>query len=167
MFFKDFLQHKPHDYTGITVEVWERVLPYRCSEIELAQLTKEVIAEEIRAVFFAMPSEKSPGPDGYTSEFFKATWDIIGSAFTIAVQSFFTKGFLPKGVNTTILALIPMKLEARHMKVYQPISCCNIIYKVISKITANRLKVILPDFINPNQSILLKISFLLKIFFLR
>ena len=58
-FFREFLQHKPHDYTGITVEVWERVLPYRCSEIELAQRTKEVIAEEIREVLFAMPSEKS------------------------------------------------------------------------------------------------------------
>ena len=114
-----------------------------------------------------MPSEKYPGPDGYTSEFFKAAWDIIGSEFTIAVQSFFTKGFLPKGVNTTILALIPMKLEARHMKVYRLISCCNIIYKVISKIIANRLKVTLPDFISLNQSVLLKIGCLLKIFFLR
>lgn len=70
----------------------------------------------------------------------------------MAVKSFFEKGFLPKGVNTTILALIPKKLEAREMKDYRPISCCNVIYKVISKIIANRLKMVLPHFISENQS---------------
>uniref|UniRef100_A0A0D3AZ13 Uncharacterized protein n=1 Tax=Brassica oleracea var. oleracea TaxID=109376 RepID=A0A0D3AZ13_BRAOL len=43
-----------------------------------------------------MPSNKSPGPDGYTPEFFKAAWPIIGEDVVVAVQSFFLKGFLPK-----------------------------------------------------------------------
>lgn len=47
------------------------------------------------------------------------------------------KGFLPKGVNSTILALILKKEEVREMKDYMPISCCNVLYKVISKILAN------------------------------
>lgn len=64
----------------------------------------------------------------------------------------FLKGFLPKGINSTILALIPKKDDAQEMRDYRPISCCNVMYKVISKILANRIKGLLPKFIAPNQS---------------
>ena len=90
-----------------------------------------------------MPCDKSPGPDRFTVEFFKAAWSIRGPEFIISVQSFFAKGFLPKGVNTTILVLIPKKTMAHEMNDYRPISLCNVIYKVISKIIANRLKLTL------------------------
>ncbi|XP_056858087.1 uncharacterized protein LOC130507391 [Raphanus sativus] len=75
-----------------------------------------------------------------------------GPEFIISIQSFFATCFLPKGLNTTILTLIPKTTTAREMKDYRPISCCNVIYKVISKIIANRLKITLPDFIELNQS---------------
>lgn len=90
--------------------------------------------------------------DGYTAEFFREAWSIIGEDVTAAVQSFFIKGFLPKGVNSTILALVPKKEEAKVMKDYRPISCCNVLYKMISKIIANRLKGVLPKCISLNQS---------------
>lgn len=116
------------------------------------QLAKEVTEEEIRKIIFDMPSDKSPGPDGYTSEFFKAAWNVVGKDVTVAIQSFFEKGFLPKGLNSTILALIPKKEKAEEMKDYRPISCCNVLYKAISKILASRLKRILPKNIALNQS---------------
>lgn len=103
-----------------------------------------------------MPGSKSPGPDGYISEFFKETWEVIGEDVVVAIQSFFVKGFLPKGVNSTILALIPKKEESKMMKDYRPISCCNVLYKAISKIIANRLKGVLPKFITLNQSAFIK-----------
>ena len=151
-FFRVFLQTIPDDYEEISIEELQELLPFRCSEIEKTQLMSQVTAEEVRKVLFAMPKDKSPGPDGYTSEFYKSTWDIIGREFTLAVQSFFIKGFLPKGVNSTILALIPKKSGAKEMKDYRPISCCNVIYKVISKIIANRLKQVSPKFVAGNQS---------------
>lgn len=112
----------------------------------------EVSEEEIRKVLFAMPNNKSPGPDGYPCEFFKTTWPVLSRDFTIAVQSVFRFGFLPKGINSTILALIPKKLDSMEMKDYRPIACCNVIYKVVSKILANRLKKILPRIITESQS---------------
>ena len=72
------------------------------------------------------------------------------------MQSFFSKGFLPKGLNTTILALVPKKDNATEMRDYMPISCCNVLYKVISKIIANRLKGTFPRCISYNQSAFVK-----------
>lgn len=60
-----------------------------------------------------MSTNKSSGPDGYTSEFFKAVWDVIRRDVTVVIQSFFVKGFLSKGLNSTILALIAKKGQGR------------------------------------------------------
>lgn len=113
-------------------------------------------------MLFSMPTNKSPGPDGFTCEFFKDSWAIVGKDFVVAIQSFFKTGFLPKGVNSTILALIPKKKDAVVMKDYGSISCCNVLYKVISKLLANRLKTILPKFIAPNQSAFVKDRLLME-----
>lgn len=70
-FFREFLQHEPKDFEGITVDELEGILPYRCSEDCCSQLIKEVTSEEIKKVLFSMPKDKSPGPAGYTAEIFK------------------------------------------------------------------------------------------------
>ena len=86
------------------------------------------------------------------AEFFKTTWSVLAHDFTIAVLSVFRLGFLPKGVNSTIQALIPKKLDSLEIRDYQPIACCNILYKIVSKVLANRLKQLLPRIILENQS---------------
>ncbi|XP_010513198.1 PREDICTED: uncharacterized protein LOC104789158 [Camelina sativa] len=113
-----------------------------------------------------MPTDKSPGHDGYTVEFLREAWSIVKADFITAVQSFFVYGFIPKGINTTILALIPKKKIVTEMKDYRPISCCNVIYKVISKLLANRLKQLLPEFISLNQSAFVKDCLLMENVFL-
>lgn len=162
IFFREFLQFIPEDYLGFELNELQDLLPFRCSENDQEMLTSEVSAGEIQRVLFSMPKDKSPGPDGYTTDFYTATWDIIGPKFTMAIQSFFATGFLPKGINSTILSLIPKKLEAKEMKDYRPISCCNVLYKVISKIIANRLKVLLSEFIAGNQSAFIKDRLLIE-----
>ena len=161
-YFQDFLQYVPTDFEGTTIDGLQSLLPYRCSNSDQQKLTKNVTGDEIKRVLFAMPNDKSPGPDGYTSEFFKASWEIIGKEFVLAVQSFFAKGFLPKGLNSTILALIPKRKGSKEMKDFRPISCCNVIYKVISKLIANRLKEVLPNFIAGNQSAFVKDRLLIE-----
>ncbi|XP_033143345.1 uncharacterized protein LOC103862289 [Brassica rapa] len=137
---------------GTTTEELENLLGFRCSLEDCRKLEEDVSEEEIRKVLFAMPSNKSLGPDGYPCEFFKTSWPIIAQDFTVAVQSVFRFGFMPKGINSTILALVPKRIDSMEMRDYRPIACCNVLYKVISKLLANRLKVLLPRIISAHQS---------------
>jgi hypothetical protein len=53
--------------------------------------------------------------------------------------------------NATFFALIPKEKEANFADKFRPISLCNVIYKIITKILANRLKPILQEIIYPKQ----------------
>lgn len=160
--FYNFLNHVPLDYKEASVEELKSILNYECSDEDKSMLTRTVTAEEVKKILFSMAADKSPRPDGYTSEFFKAAWNIVGGDFIKAIQAFFDKGFLPKGINSTIMALIPKNNDAATMKDYRPISCCNVIYKVISKLLANRMKGMLPLFISLNQSAFVKDRLLIE-----
>lgn len=119
--------------------------------------------KRFKKTLFDMPNNKSPSSDDFMSEFFKAAWPIIGNDFVTAFQSFFVEvSFLIKGLNTTILALISKKNEAMEMNDYLLISLCNVLYKVISKILANRIKHILLSIISQNQSAFIKERILME-----
>ncbi|GKA57418.1 hypothetical protein Tco_0756606 [Tanacetum coccineum] len=107
---------------------------------------------EVKEALFSMGNEKSPGPDGYTTAFFKEAWDIIADDFTDAVCEFFTNGKLLKELNHTIIALVPKVRSPARINDYRPISCSNILFKCISKIIANRIKDSLKLLVSPNQS---------------
>ena len=96
--------------------------------------------EEIKKAMFYIDDSKAPGPDGFLSLFFKVAWSIIGSDVSEAVVSFFNSGSLLREINCTIIALVPKVPNPESMQDYRPISCCNTIYKCISKIIAARIK---------------------------
>ncbi|GJR59307.1 putative RNA-directed DNA polymerase [Tanacetum coccineum] len=56
---------------------------------------------------FSIGDDKAPGPDGFTSTFFKKSWDLVGNDVCRAVREFFNNGQLLKEINHTFLALIP------------------------------------------------------------
>ena len=113
---------------------------------------KQFTSQEIKDAFFSLPSNKASGPDGYTSEFFKVTWSIIGPEVSQAVLEFFSSGSLLKQWNATTMVLIPKITNASSTADFRPISCLNTVYKVISKLLATRLKSILPQIISQAQS---------------
>lgn len=103
-----------------------------------------------------MNPHKSPGSNGLTSEFFKASWDIVGTGFIRRASDFFTSTFMPKATNSTIQTMVPKKPGASKITDYRPISCCNTLYKVISKLLVARLKPLLPEVILKNQTAFVK-----------
>ena len=88
-FFSEFLNRIPENFQGTNKEELRSLLDFTCSDEDCRLLEEEVTAEEVRKVLFAMPNNKSPGPDGYPAKFFKTTWSVLAQDFTIAVQSVF------------------------------------------------------------------------------
>nr|GFC15536.1 RNA-directed DNA polymerase, eukaryota [Tanacetum cinerariifolium] len=70
-------------------------------------LDKDVSIDEIRKAVWDCGESKSPGPDGFTFEFFRRYWHFIGPDFYAAVNCFFDKGHFPRGSNSSFIALIP------------------------------------------------------------
>ncbi|XP_074304928.1 uncharacterized protein LOC141639779 [Silene latifolia] len=119
-------------------------------------LARPVTGEEVRQVIFSIPSNKSPGPDGFNSQFFKDTWGVIGADVVAVVQGFSSSGKLLKQINNTSLTLIPKVDMPKNVNQFRPIACCNTIYKCIAKILCNRLSEVLPAIISPTQSAFIK-----------
>ncbi|GFP92208.1 transposon tx1 uncharacterized 149 kDa protein [Phtheirospermum japonicum] len=92
----------------------------------------------------------SPGPDGYTSKFSKKVWQTVGEQFCNVVHEFFDSGHLLKQINHTILSMIPK--PDRSVGDYRHIACCNVTYKVISRILATRLGSTLGTIVDQAQS---------------
>ncbi|KAM6600853.1 hypothetical protein CsatA_020462 [Cannabis sativa] len=115
-------------------------------------LLQPLTDEEVKDALFQMHPDKSPGPDGMTPGFYQKCWAIVGNDVIKQVRSFFLFGQLPTGLNHTNLVLIPKKKNATTMGDLRPIALCNVLYKVCSKVLANRLKHVLPTVISENQS---------------
>ena len=99
-----------------------------------------------------MGPNKAPGPDGFTAGFYQTHWDLVGPSVTRAVLNFLNEGVLTEEINLTTVVLIPKIRNPREMKHFRPISLCNVIYKICSKVLANRMRVLLDDIISVEQS---------------
>jgi len=112
--------------------------------------------EEIKNALFSIHSNKAPGPDGFNAYFFKHSWEIVGPLVTLAIKDFFTSKEILREANATIISLIPKVPNPSKMGDFRPISCCNTVYKCISKIISKRLQGILPSLIDHAQSAFIK-----------
>ncbi|PKU59156.1 putative mitochondrial protein [Dendrobium catenatum] len=107
---------------------------------------------DIKAVVFAGKPDSAPGPDGFSFSFYQQAWHIIGYKVCSAVRHFFTTGVMPKGAKATAISLIPKGSHAVNISDFRPISLCNVFYKIVAKLIANRLKPILPHIIHISQA---------------
>ncbi|KAJ9536532.1 hypothetical protein OSB04_un000284 [Centaurea solstitialis] len=115
-------------------------------------MIRPITDEEIKWAMFHIGNDKAPGSDGFTSKFFKSAWSVVGSDVQVAIHNFFYSGRLTKELNHTLLCFIPKVPNATRVTDFRPISCCNVLYKVISKIIAERMKPFLSHLIGSDQS---------------
>ncbi|KAL8144739.1 hypothetical protein AgCh_003079 [Apium graveolens] len=99
-----------------------------------------------------MHHDKPPSPDGMTPGFYQEHWKIVDPDVIHTVKEFVDKGTNPKGLNETIVVLVPNKKCPTKMTKLQYVSLCNILVKLITKVTVNKMKGLLESIISKNQS---------------
>ncbi|XP_026451666.1 uncharacterized protein LOC113351991 [Papaver somniferum] len=112
------------------------------------QLLKLPDLEEIKATVAQLPSWKAPGPDGFQTGFYKFCWDVVESEVVDVVQQFFRIQHFDPKLNFAFQTLIPKVECPSTPSDFRPISLCNSIYKIISKIMVNRMKPIIAKIIS-------------------
>ena len=95
-----------------------------------------------------IPPLKAPGPDGMPPLFYQTFWPDIGMEVSDAVLSCLNSGNLLKSIDHTFITLIPKVNNPETVAQFRPISLFNVIYKILSKVIANRLKPILKSIIS-------------------
>lgn len=122
------------------------------SEEQNNELMKLVTEEEVKLAIFDMYPEKSPGIDGFNPAFFQAYWDIVKEDVVGFCRTFMDTGVVPEGVNRTLVCLIPKVKNPKHMSDLRPISLCNVLMRILSKVMTNRLKPCLNSIVSVHQS---------------
>ncbi|XP_074278012.1 uncharacterized protein LOC141601617 [Silene latifolia] len=115
-------------------------------------LSSEYRAEEVVEALQQMHPMKAPGPDGMNGLFFQTYWSVVGPLVMREVLGILRGTRSAGRLNKTHIVLIPKKKAPDKMSDYRPISLCNVVYKLVSKVLANRLKVFLGDVVSENQS---------------
>ena len=106
----------------------------------------------IRTTLFQMGPLKAMGPDGFNAGFFQKNWEIVGPEVCQTILSILNNGDISTKLNSTFIALIPKTKNPLNVTEFRPINLCNVLYKMVSKVLANRLNMILPHIISPTQS---------------
>jgi len=128
-----------------------KAYPKMVFEPDNARMGAPVTLEEIERVLKICAKDKCPGPDGWTVEFFICFWDLIGPEVLALVEESRLNGHISGGLNSSFIALIPKASKATSFDDYRPIALCNFLYKIVSKIIAERFKPWLSKVISPEQ----------------
>jgi hypothetical protein len=141
-YFKSFYQDTGTNNIGDQVAT-VRLFPRMVMEEEVLNLEKPCSREEILEVLKGFSKDKSPGPDGWTVEFFLHFFELVGQDLLDVVEESRIRGEVIKQINSTFIALIPKVNRPSTFNDFLPIALCNLCYKIIAKIIAKRIQPIL------------------------
>ncbi|XP_074321457.1 uncharacterized protein LOC141657967 [Silene latifolia] len=142
-----FRTSEPNNFNDVLIGLEGRV-----TERMNQMLRMEFREEEIVEALNQMHPLKAPGPDGMNGLFFQTYWNEIGPQVIPAVLDILRGNASPACLNKTNIVLIPKKKAPDKIRDFRPISLCNVAYKLVSKVLANRLKLFLGEIVSENQS---------------
>ena len=150
---------------NLAVEYFQSLFNTNCNSFNFPEIIcKKVISEEgkfflntpltpdeIKNALWSISEDSTPGPDGFNSKFYKVHWEKLNELCISSMQHIFETGKIINEINHCVISLIPKVKSPKEMSDYRPISCCNTIYKTLSKILCNRMKLVINDLISDNQ----------------
>ena len=147
-FFSNLFPSSNSCQPGLAVETIETLVMDDMNR----QLSAKFKECEVHEALTQMAPLKAPGPDGMPPLFFQHFWGLVGKDITSSVLFLLNSATLLEHINHTFLTLIPKVKNPELVSEFRPISLCNVVYKLLSKVLANRLKQILPKIITEHQS---------------
>lgn len=130
------------------ISPWQAAL----TDMERDSLYDPVSVEEIKSALWSIKAFKAPGPDGLHAGFFQRFWMIVGGSVVEEIKKCFVTKKILEFLNKTNVALIPKIHGPETIGNYRPISLCNTVYKMITKIIVARLRPMLDKLVSPVQS---------------
>lgn len=118
---------------------------------DLESLALPFTHEEIDLVIKSMPIDKATGPDGFNGMFIKKCWNIIKEDFYRLCQDFFDGTIDLEPINSSYIILVPKNNNPKSVNDYRPISLLNCSIKLITKLLAERLQLVILRLLHSNQ----------------
>ena len=125
----------------------------RLNQEEIENMNRPITSNEIKTVFKNLPTNKSPGPDDFTGEFYQTFRKELTSILLKLFQIFAEEGTLPNSFyEVTIITLIPKPgKDTTKKQNYRPVSLMNIDAKILKKTLAKRIQQHIIRIIHHNQ----------------
>ncbi|KAH1046714.1 hypothetical protein J1N35_037498 [Gossypium stocksii] len=148
-YFQHLFKSNLNPNTMLNLDYIERCISGEINDKPLKNFTDS----KIMKAFNGMDPRKAPGIDSLTGNFFKENWDVVGKDIIKLCHDILRGDKNVNCVNETIIVLIPKIKEHEDMTNFRPISLCRVVYKIVAKVLANKLKETLPLCISQNQSV--------------
>lgn len=106
-------------------------------------MLRPFVVSDVYVALAQMHLMKSLGPDGFLACFYQRAWPTVRGEVCKAVLDFLNDGHFDNAINATHIVLIPKVKNPSSATKFRPISLCNVIYKLVSKVIANKMKKVL------------------------
>jgi len=129
-FYSSLFSNEPIDFDSqddLLSSLSRQLLPHQSSLCEGA-----MTIDEISFAVKNMNTNKSPGPDGLSVEFYRKFWDLLSPYLVFVYNACFEAGEMSDSMKTSSTRVIFKKGDRKSLKNWRPISLLNVDYKICS-----------------------------------